>query len=56
MFEKDKEIVFFNNKEELLEKVQYYLQHENALSEIGEKGFERVKKMVMILFRVCKRY
>ena len=41
LFEEDKEAVYFDNNEELLEKVQYYLKHENLRKQISENGYKR---------------
>ncbi|MDD5688010.1 MAG: glycosyltransferase [Elusimicrobia bacterium] len=42
LFEVGKEIVIFRDKEELLEKVRYYLKHEEEREKIAKKGYERV--------------
>ncbi len=41
LFEEDKEAVYFDNNEELLKKVQYYLKHENIRKQISENGYKR---------------
>lgn len=41
LFEIGKEIVIFYDKEELLEKVKYYLTHEEERENIARKGYER---------------
>ena len=43
-FEKDKEIVMFKNKEEMLEKVKYYLKHEKEREKIAQAAYEKVVK------------
>lgn len=42
MFEEGKEAEYFRNKDELLEKVKFYLASEEKLKEIGENGYKRV--------------
>ena len=44
LFEIGKEIEIFNNKEELLEKVKYYLKHEEERESIARRGYERAKR------------
>ena len=41
MFREDEEAVFFSNNEELLEKCQYYLEHEELRRRIAQAGHER---------------
>ena len=43
-FEAGKEIDIFHDKEELLEKVKYYLVHEEEREKIAQKGYERAVK------------
>ena len=38
------EAEFFRSKEEMLSKVSYYLHHEDLLTKIAQRGYERVKK------------
>jgi len=38
-FKENKEIVFFRSKEELLEKIKYYLKNENEMKKIAERGY-----------------
>ena len=35
---------FYSSTDELMEKVEYYLSHENDRAEIAHNGFEKVKK------------
>lgn len=44
LFVPDKEIVFFHSMEELIEKVHYYLKHEDIRKQIAINGYKRVKK------------
>lgn len=44
LFEIGKEIDVFYNKEELLEKIKYYLEHEKEREEIARRGYERTIK------------
>lgn len=41
LFEEDKEAVYFDNNEELLKKVTYYLKHEKERRQIAENGYKR---------------
>jgi len=43
-FEIDKEIVCFKTKEELKEKISYYLEHEEEREAITKAGYERTHK------------
>lgn len=42
LFEENKEIVMFKTPEELLEKVDYYLSHDEEREEIAEAGHKKV--------------
>lgn len=42
LFEEDKEIVFFRTPEELLQKVEFYLTHEEQRRQIARAGHEKV--------------
>lgn len=44
LFKESKEAEYFRNKEELLQKVQYYLKNKNKIKEIGENGYKRLIK------------
>lgn len=44
MFEEDKEIVFFRNADELVDKIKYYLQHPDERENIAEAGYARLMK------------
>ncbi len=43
LFEEDKEIVTFKTPEEMLEKIDYYLAHDDERKKIGRKGLEKVQ-------------
>ena len=40
----NKEIICYNTKEELLEKVKFYLKHESEANKIREAGYLRAKR------------
>lgn len=42
LFEEDKEIVMFKNPEELIEKIDYYLVHDDEREQIAKAGHEKV--------------
>jgi len=42
-FEKDREIVFFESPEELVDKARYYLAHEHARERIRLAGMRRAR-------------
>jgi spore maturation protein CgeB len=44
MFKEGKEVEFFRNKKELLEKLEFYLGNPNSICKIAEAGFCRVVK------------
>lgn len=44
LFVPDKEIVFFHNMEELVYKVNYYLNHEEERVQIAMNGYQKVKE------------
>jgi len=44
LFEEGKEAEYFRNKEELLEKIKYYLANEKKQKKIGENGYKRLMK------------
>ena len=44
MFEEDREIVFYRSKQEFLEKIFYYLEHEEERERIAQLGYERLIK------------
>jgi spore maturation protein CgeB len=43
-FEPDKEVIVYNNRHELLDKVLFYLSHEKEREKIRKAGFERALK------------
>ena len=44
LFEEGREADYFKSKEELLEKIQYYLNNESEIAKIGNAGYERLMK------------
>lgn len=44
LFEENKEAVYFRSKEELLEKVKYYLNNPNVRNTISKAGYDRLLK------------
>ncbi|MFC1845379.1 glycosyltransferase [Thermodesulfobacteriota bacterium] len=44
LFEENKELVFFSSKEELLDKVTYYIDHDEERKEIARRGWEKSHK------------
>lgn len=44
MFEENKEIVFYRDKQDFVEKIRYYLVHEEEREKIAQAGRERVLK------------
>ena len=42
LFEEKKEVEFFRTKEELLEKINWYLDNQNVLQYVGSNGFEKL--------------
>ena len=43
LFEEGKEIVTFKSPEEMLDKIAYYLSHEEERIRIGYNGYKKVK-------------
>jgi len=43
LFEEDKEAVYFDRQEELLEKIQYYLKNEEERINMAKAGYERTR-------------
>lgn len=44
LFEEDKEIVMFRTPEEMLDKIDYYLLHEEERIRIGQNGYRKVRE------------
>jgi spore maturation protein CgeB len=44
LYEEGKEIEFFRSKQEMLDKIQYYLTHEDERNRIALNGYKRVQK------------
>ena len=42
IFEEDKHAVFYDNNEEMIEKIKYYLEHDEERERIAQAGHERV--------------
>ena len=42
-FTPDEDFVYYESKEDLLQKIQYYLNHEDLRAAIAENGFQKVK-------------
>ena len=43
-FEPDKEIIFFNNKEELVDKAKFYLEHDTTREQISKAAYKRASE------------
>ena len=43
LFEEDKELIFFSSKEELLDKVNYYREHDQERKRIAKRGWEKTQ-------------
>lgn len=41
-FFKDDEVIFYSSKEEIVEKINYYFNHQNELKTVTKKGLDRV--------------
>lgn len=44
MFEEDKEAAYFRSKEELIQKIKFYLEHGDLREKIAKAGFERLQR------------
>jgi len=44
LFKENKEIIFFRNEKELIEKIKYYLTHEKERKEITKNAYEKIIK------------
>ena len=42
LFKEGKDAEYFRNKEELLKKVMFYLAHQEKISEMGQRGYDRL--------------
>lgn len=51
-FEIGKEVEIFSGEAELLEKIRYYLEHEEERKQIARRGYEKAKKMYSLKHRV----
>ena len=45
-FVPDEDYVFYDGKEDLLNLVAYYLEHEDERKKIAENGYRKVKKLL----------
>ena len=54
LFEEDKEIVTYKTLEELIDKADYYLRHENERVKIGVNGYRKVKEQHTFEHRINK--
>lgn len=43
-FEPEKEWISFQSKQEMIEKAEFYLQHDDIREEIAQRGYEKVRK------------
>ncbi len=43
-FVPDQDFVYYNDSEDLLDKIEYYLSHEKERKEISENGHQKVKE------------
>ena len=44
MFEDGKEVVLYRDEQEFVEKIQYYLEHEDERMRIANAGYERLMR------------
>ena len=44
LFEEDKEIAMFRTPEEMIDKIDYYLSHEEERIRIGQTGYRKVRE------------
>ena len=51
-FEIGKEIETFSSQEELLDKITYYLEHEEERKQIASNGYERAKRQYSLDIRI----
>lgn len=51
-FEIGKEVEVFSSEEELLQKIQYYLEHQKEREQIARCGYEKAKEMYSLRHRV----
>lgn len=54
LFVEDREIVTFKTPEELVDKADYYLKHENERVRIGVNGYLKIKEQHTFEQRLCK--
>ena len=53
-FEPGTDLEVYGSEEELLEKIQYYLEHEEKRAEIAKNGYQKVKQEHTVQKRVSK--
>lgn len=56
LFEPDKEIVLYDSIPDLIDKVRYYLSHEDERLSVARAGFERVKKDYSYVSRLTEMF
>lgn len=55
IFKEDEEICLYETEQELIDKIRYYLKHENERIEITKKGFEAVTQQGHTFLSRCKQ-
>ena len=52
LFEDGKELVLFHDKEDLMDKIHYYLRHEEERKQIAYNGYQKVKRVFVLSTKV----
>lgn len=55
IFKEDQEIALYDGKQELIDKIRYYLKHENERMEIAQKGYENGVKNDHTFLMRCRQ-